>query len=112
MILRQFLSILLVIATIAGIAFMWSIFAAFLKEADIPDINEAEYRQLQKGMTLEEVTDVVGQEPELLSQRDIHNTPYQVFLYKERFRLFKVEASVHLHFLSGRLILVYLNGSF
>ncbi|WP_217592083.1 hypothetical protein [Cohnella sp. GbtcB17] len=110
--MRHFLSILLVIATIAGIAFMWSIFAAFLKEANIPDINESEYRQLQKGMTLEDVTEVVGKKPELLSQRNIHNTRYQVFLYKERFRLFKEEASVHLYFFSGRLILVNLNGSF
>ncbi|SFB03137.1 hypothetical protein SAMN05216312_10373 [Cohnella sp. OV330] len=58
------------------------------------------------------MTQVVGKRPELLTQRDIHDTPYQVFLYKERFRLFKEEARVQLHFVSGRLVLVHLNGGF
>lgn len=110
--MKHLISILLVISTIVGTVFGWSIFVDFMKEADIPVISEAEYRQLEKGMSLEQVTQVVGKKPELLTQRDIRKTPYQVFLYKERFRLFKEEARVQLHFVSGRLILVHLTGSF
>lgn len=40
--LRHFISIFLVISTIVGTVFGWSIFVAFMKEADIPVISEAE----------------------------------------------------------------------
>ncbi|CAI6087679.1 hypothetical protein [Cohnella sp. JJ-181] len=106
--MRNFLSLLLVISTISGIVFGWSEFVAFMKEADIPVINEVKYRQLETGMTLEQVIDVAGKKPKLLSERDIRKASYQVYVYKERFHLFKREAKIYLHFVSGRLIVVSL----
>ncbi|WP_271754930.1 hypothetical protein [Cohnella sp. JJ-181] len=76
-----------------------------------PFINEAQYNSLEKGMTYEEVVDIMGGKPKKLSERDFG--AYQKYTYfSGNWYDFRNYVAIYLYFDHGVLERVDLNGRF
>lgn len=83
----------------------------YSKYKHYPVINEAQYNSLEKGMTFEEVVDLMGGKPKKLSERDFGN--YQTYNYKSgNWYDLRKYVEIYLYFDHGALERVDLNGRF